>query len=451
MSFSTQLNYSRKPKAVASRSTRLNVYAANGNTWTSGQTITINLPQLPRSYYNLREAVLKFTVSPNAAGSLQQSAYSVIDSFTTQTSNGIIDKLEGFGPYHSIIMDAQLDPQVAVGVGSLTMGMGGNTDLIKKGATVGADGTITVCLPLYHGIFNTDRSFPADTSSPLRFDIKLATPNEAFIRTAHTADVTEYTVSSLEMILDCTELSSDAEVVLASTFPDFNITFESLAHTTATKSNAGTQLNENLGMRYSSVNQIIACMRPQIDIGTGGMLSSVNRTSGKIDEIAYRINGQSVPQKAIKIASDYSEVVTENLKSFGDLGTRLAPSSLQTQNRTYVEDGGTDNQATVTAQVENFKVEDLKFIASNPDSAELVPNDANIGTFFSALDLNTMPGITESSSLYAGISTLGSGIITDWKFTGAASNSSDLLLDFWVKYTAVLNIDPMSKSVFVAV
>tara|TARA_R110002020_G_scaffold1280_3_gene6054 strand:- start:53 stop:1405 length:1353 start_codon:yes stop_codon:yes gene_type:complete len=450
MSFSTQLNYSRKPKAVASRSTRLNVYAANGNSWLSGQTITINLPQLPRSYYNLREAVLKFKVAPTGAGHLQQSAYSVINSFTTSTNNGVIDKLEGYGVYNSIIMDAQLDPQVAVGVGSLTMGMGGNTDKIKLGKGVSTTTKIPVCLPLYHGLFNTDRSFPADTSSPLRFDIKLATPNEAFIRTAHGTEVSEFTITDLEFIVDVTELSPDAEVVLASTFPDFNITFEAISHTTTTKSNAGTQLNENLGCRYSSVNKITACMRPQIDIGTAGVLSSVNRTSGKIDEIAYRINGQQVPQKSIKVDTDFSEVVCENLKAWGDLGSRLAPSSLQTQNRTDTTDA--DNEATTTVQVENFKVEDLKFVGSTPDAVDIAPNDANIGTFFTSLDLNTMPAITDSSALYSGVSTLGSGIITDFKFSSTpASNSSDLLLDFWIQYTSVLNIDPVSKSVFVSV
>jgi len=59
--------------------------------------------------------------------------------------------------------------------------------------------------------------------------------------------------------------------------------------------------------------------------------------------------------------------------------------------------------------------------------------------------------VTSDSRLIAGISTLGSGIMTDFSFAGNTTNSADLLVDYWVQYSTVLNVDPVSKSVFVAV
>jgi len=41
--------------------------------------------------------------------------------------------------------------------------------------------------------------------------------------------------------------------------------------------------------------------------------------------------------------------------------------------------------------------------------------------------------------------------MTDFSFAGNTTNSADLLVDYWVQYSTVLNVDPVSKSVFVAV
>lgn len=450
-SFSAQLDYTRKPKAVASRSTRVNVFASNGSTWKQGQTAQITMPQLARSFYNLNDAYLKMKITPTQAAAFQQSAFSVIESFKSSTNNGLIDNLEGFGPYMSVLLDAQLSPAAAGGVGEIMLAMGGNPTKPNVGKSLGAGVGYVACLPLVHGLFGVNKSFPADTSSPLRFDIKFAEAASAFLRKAHATDIDEYVVSDLELIVPVTELSPDAYVILEQSFPDFSITFDALSHTTSTKANAATKSVDNLGCRYSSVNRILMTMRQQPQVGVQGALGTVNRSSGKISEIGYRINGTSVPQKKIKVGDDYAEVMSENLISWGDLGGRMIGNTLHGMVK-YADTTSADNEDTTVTHVQSFSIEDTLFAAlSAGDVDEILSADAGVGSFYSSLDLNSMPAITSDSRLIAGISTLGSGIMTDFAYSGAASNSADLLIDYWVQYSTVLNVDPISKSVFVAV
>ena len=450
-SFSAQMDYSRKPKSVASRSTRLNVFASNGSTWKQGQTAQITMPQLARSFYNLNDAYLKMKITPTQAGAFQQSAYSVISDFKSSTNNGLLDNLEGFGPYMSVLLDAQLSPSAAAGVGEICLGMGGDPTRPNLGKSLGAGAGYVTCLPLVHGVFGSNKSFPADTSSPLRFDIKFAEAAAAFLRKAHGASVVEYVVSDLELIVPVTELSPDAAVILEQSFPDYSITYDALSHTTSTKGNAATKSVDNLGCRYSSVNRILMTMRQQAQVGVDGALGTVNRTSGKISEIGYRINGTSVPQKKIKVGSDFAEVMAENLIAFGDLGGRMIGNTLHGMVK-YNDTTSADTEDTTVTHVQSFAIEDTLYAALTAgDVDEVLSADAGIGSFYSALDLNTMPAVTSDSKLIAGISTLGSGIMTDFSFSGAATNSADLLIDYWVQYSTVINIDPISKSVFVAV
>ena len=450
-SFSAQMDYSRKPKAVASRSTRLNVFASNGSTWKQGQTAQITMPQLARSFYNLNDAYIKLKVTPTQAGSFQQSAYSVVESFKTSTNNGVCDTLEAFGPYMSVLLDAQLGRDSAAGVGEIMLGMGGNPNKPKLGKALAAGASYVACLPLVHGLFAVNKSVPADTSSPLRFDIKFAEAAAAFLEKASGTDVAEYTVEDLELICPVTELSPDAFVILEQSFPDFSISYDGVSHTTSTKANGATKAVDNLGCRYSSVNRILMAMRQQPQVGVAGALGTVSRTSGFIDEIGYRINGSSVPQKKVKVAGNFAEVMAENLLAFGDLGGRMIGNTLHGVVK-YTDTSSDDAAASVATHVQTFAVEDTLFAALADGDADIVDiADAKVGSFYSALDLNTMPAVTPDSRLIAGVSTLGSGIMTDFSFTEAASNSADLLIDYWVSYTTVLNVDPVSKSVFVAV
>jgi len=450
-SFSSQMDYSRKPKAVASRSTRINVFPSNGSSFKQGQTIQITMPQLARSFYNLNDGYLKMKVAPTTAAAFSKSAFSVIESFKTSTNNGVIDHLEGFGAYMGIILDAQMGHEAVGSVGEICLGMGGDVTRPSLGKNLGAGDGYVACLPLVHGLFGVDKSFPADSSSPLRFDIKLADAPAAFLRNVHGTDIVEYTVTDVEFIVPVTELSPDAFVILEQSFPDFSITFDALSHTTSTKANAATKSVDNLGCRYSSVNRILMCMRQQPQVGVQGALGTVNRTSGKISEIGYRINGTSVPQKKIKVGDDFAEVMAESLIAFGDLGSRMAGNSLHGVVK-YADTTSADNEDTTVTHVQSYSVENTLFAAlSAGDVAEVVSADDKIGTFYSSIDLNTMPAVTSESKLISGVSTLGSGIMTDFSYSGAASNSADLLIDYWVQYSTVLNVDPVSKSVFVAV
>ena len=450
-SFSAQMDYSRKPKAVASRSTRLNVFPSNGSTFKQGQTCTIQMPQLARSFYNLNDGYLKMKITPTQAAAFQQSAYSCIESFKSSTNNGMLDTLEGFGPYMSVLLDAQLSPSAAAGVGEIMLAMGGDATRPNLGKNLGAGSGYVACLPLVHGLFGVNKSFPADTSSPLRFDIKFAEAPAAFIRNAHGTDIVEYVVSDVELIVPVTELSPDAAVILEQSFPDYSITYDGLSHTTSTKAAAATKSVDNLGCRYSSVNRILMAMRQQPQVGVAGSLGTVNRTTGKITEIGYRINGTSVPQKKIKVGDDFAEVMAENLIAFSDLGSRMMGNTLHGMIK-YADTTSADTEDTTVTHVQSFAVEDTLFAALTAgDVAEILSADAGVGSFYSAIDLNTMPAVTSDSRLIAGISTLGSGIMTDFSFAGNTTNSADLLVDYWVQYSTVLNVDPVSKSVFVAV
>jgi len=454
MSFSQQLNFSRKPKSVASRSTRLNLFAANGSSFTPQQTITFNLPQIPRSYFNLGEAYLKMRVKNTSnIASLQQSGYSLIDNFKISTNNGVVDDLQGFAAYHSILFDSQVDPQVYVGVGEIALGTGGDAVMTKKGCQLAADGTKELNLPLYHSLFAAEKCVPSDISSPLRFDIRLSSMADALVTKADGALPGDFVVDEVSLILPIIELSPDAEIVLSSQFPDFSIAFESLAHTQTTKANAATILNENLGMRYSSVNMITMAIREQALMTTDGKnFNSVARTTGDITEIGYRINGQQIPQKKIQCGADNNgEVLMENLKAWGDLGSRIAPTSLQTSLRTFAEDDNADADPTAATHGNQFNATNISSTINDTDAyISGLTAFKKGGTFFSSIDLNTMPAISTNSPLYAGVSTLGSGIQTDMTFTDY-SGTGDLLFDFWVRYTAILSLDPISRSIFVSV
>ena len=176
---SESLNYPmQKRRAVASRSYRVKVSPSNGQNFTAGQTVNIDLPSnLAGTYVNWNQCYLKMKVEATGHPyTLDRcGAAGFIQRVQCMTAGAQIFDLPNWNVLMTILMDGDSSPAYKAGVGNVLLGTNGG---FQAGETnvAGSDGVRTYCVPFVlhpFGMSTPHRLQPLFSSSPVQFKITL--------------------------------------------------------------------------------------------------------------------------------------------------------------------------------------------------------------------------------------------------------------------------------------
>ena len=439
---SESLNYPmQKRRAVASRSYRVKISPNNGQSFTAGQTVNIDMPSnLAGTYCNWNQCYLKFKAVSNADGRLDRcGAAGFINRVQCMTAGAQIFDLPNWNVLMTILMDGDSSPAYKGGVGNVLMGTNGG---FQAGETLDAGTARTFCVPfVLHplGLSTPHRLQPLFSSAPVQFKITL----ESIANSIYNAGSapTALNFNEVELVCVFTELSPGAQAqvdqmsggvynILASSYQNVGTTMGSDSAVTA-----------NLGLSVSSLERIIVCHRPTGTINDSTKYSLGNRAKNGLQQYSIFINGEQYPARPVVVENKGAEALAEYLLSDHSLVNFDKQSSFNVavkSNASY-SGNGTDAGGAIAGVAQPF-------ILDEPTGTLVggVAASSNIGSFITAVELETGLSDGRSQRLYSGVSTISSTV----NYRGVYSGAAAAQIDFFAQFTILLSLNTRGTNVW---
>lgn len=435
-----------KRRAVASRSYRVKISPNNGQNFTSGQTVNIDMPSnLAGSYVNWNQCYLKFKASTDAnSGKLDRcGAAGFISRVQCMTAGAQIFDLPNWNTLMTILMDGDSSPAYKAGVGNVLMGTKGG---IQEGENLTTTDR-TFCIPfVLHPLAMSQphRLQPLFSSAPVQFKITMESVAVALKAVAGSLP-TKINFSEVELVCVVTELSPGAQAqVDAMTGGMYNILCSSYQNV-GTTMGAVSAVTANLGISVSSLERVIVCHRPTTSLVTNAATSYSlgNRAKNGLTKFSILVNGEEFPSRSIVVENKGAEALAEYLLSDHSLvnfdktsSFNVAVASYNTSSKTNGLDGGSG------------VILSLPYIEDTPagtESGSTAGNTAsNIGSFITAVELETGLSESRSQKLYSGVSTISSTV----NYRGEYSAAAECQIDFFAQFTVLLSLNSRGTNVW---
>jgi len=241
-----------------------------------------------------------------------------------------------------------------------------------------------------------------------------------------------------------TELSPGAQAqVDAMSGGVYNILASSYQNVGTTMSAGATAVTANLGISVSSLERVIVCHRPTASIIATGSYSLGHRIKNGLTQYSIFVNGEQYPARPVVVEDKCAEALAEFLLSDHSLVNFdkqssfnlavVANASAQSNGldggsargvlQPYVVDAGLGTEAGTTAVV----------------------SSSNIGSFITAIEMETGLSDGRSQRLYSGISTISSTVNYRGVYTSAPL---DAQLDFFSQNTILMTLNTRGTGVW---
>ena len=438
---SESLNYpSMKRRAVASRSYRVKISPNNGQTFRDGQTVNIDMPSnLAGTYCNWNQCYLKFNAKSTGDAKLDRcGAAGLISRVQCMTAGAQIFDLPNWNVLMTILMDTDSSPAFKAGVGNVLMGTLGGT---QSGETLSTDGA-TYCVPFVlhpFGMSTPHRLQPLFSSAPVQFKLTLESASVATKGASTQIDFTE-----VELVCIFTELSPGAQAqVDAMSGGLYNILASSYQNVGTTMVASSTAVTANLGISVSSLERVIVCHRPSATVTVAGAYSLGNRIKNSLSEYSIFVNGEQYPARPVKVEGKCAEALAEFLLSDHSLVNFDKQSSFNiavTGNTSQLKSNGLDGQC-VNGILQPYQFD----TAAGTEDGTTPASPSNIGSFITAIEMETGLSDGRSQRLYSGISTISSTV----NYRGVyASTSVAAQVDFYAQFTVLLSLNSRGTNVW---
>jgi hypothetical protein len=443
--FSESLAYpAQKQRAVASRSYRVKVNPANGQTFTSGQTINIDLPSnLAGTYLNWNQCYLKMKVT-NVTSAIvldRCGAAGFIERVQCQTSGAQIFDCPNWNVLMTLLMDMDSSPAYKAGYGNVLMGTNGG---FQAGETIADTGIRTYCVPFTlhpFGLSTPHRLQPLFSLAPVQFKISLA--SKQLSGKASAADSSVLTFTEVELVCVFTELSPGAQAQVDSmTGGVYNILASSYQNVGTNMAQGATAVTANLGVSVSSLERVIVCHRPTTSIATN-FFNLGNRVKNYLTQYQIFVNGESYPARPVIVEDSCAEALAEFLLSDHSLVDFNKQSSFNlavSGGEANLKSNGLDGQS-VNGVLLPFKFD----TATGAETGSTAASASNIGTFLTAVEMETGLSDGKSAKIYSGISTISSTVNYRGVY-GASSQAAQI--DFFCQYTVLLSLNMRGTGVW---
>ena len=438
--FSQTLNYADlKRKAMGSRVSKVNIAPTNGSTFRENGNITVKLPTMASSYMAMDQAYLKFDiVAVGEAAALDHSAYSVFNRCDTTSQSAVLDSLTQMNAYYSWLLDASVNSQSLKNWGSVCLGSAGDSEQSHLGAELSTTVAKSVCLPFFHGIWNSNKMIPLDTADGIGFTFYLESAQNALIAKAATALPTGYIISNVELCAYVTTLSPESQALLDASVGDlgYNICFTAVSHTSDNKASGDTTVMSNLGFRYSALSNVAILHRNSDNVNSATQHSISNRSHAKLSEVSLVLGAMSVPERPIRMGGTrgFCEPLTETNIAYGVLGSADHAAGFN---------GIASATATAAGTLHNRYEVENGTLPAGKDQDDAALRNAAVGSFGLVIDTDLIKSPSFEGGIYSGTSTLSS---TSQARMVYSASSHACILDFYASYTAIMSLNGITRS-----
>ena len=441
---SESLNFpSMKRRAVASRSYRVKVSPSNGQNFTAGQTVNIDLPSnLAGTYVNWNQCYLKMKVEAtgNPYTLDRCGAAGFIQRVQCMTAGAQIFDLPNWNVLMTILMDGDSSPAYKAGVGNVLLGTNGG---FQAGETnvAGTAGVRTYCVPFVlhpFGMSTPHRLQPLFSSSPVQFKITL----DSIVNAVQTATApTALSFTEVELVCVFTELSPGAQAQVDQMSGGVYNVLAASYQNVGTTMGADSAVTANLGLSVSSLERIIVCHRPTGTINDVDFYSLGNRAKNGLQQYSIFINGEQYPARPVIVENKGAEALAEYLLSDHSLVNFDKQSSFNVavaQNVSFTSNG-LDGLSAVVGVAQPY-------IIDEPAGANIgaVGTASDIGSFITAVELETGLSDGRSQRLYSGVSTISSTV----NYRGTYSGAAACQIDFFAQFTVLLSLNTRGTNVW---
>ena len=186
----------------------------------------------------------------------------------------------------------------------------------------------------------------------------------------------DFTVDEVEMMLEYTNLASDAARMFSKTLSGrYKISLDSFVNLASSIETGANNCNIIIPARYSSLKTLFTIMRLQENIGTGGHTKKTitNRTNPFGDgwQWYFIIGGRNIPSAPVKANTEAAAELCKALHAFGpqshtslitratwiaDEGTYLISADLESHpHKSKLSESGVNTLSTNTYLIDQFK------------------------------------------------------------------------------------------------
>jgi len=443
---SESLNYPmQKRRAVASRSYRVKISPNNGQNFTDGQTVNIDMPSnLAGTYCNWNQCYLKFKALPSGAAVLDRcGAAGFISRVQCMTAGAQIFDLPNWNVLMTILMDGDSSPAYKAGVGNVLMGTNGGSQA-GVSVTSGDANIRTYCVPFVlhpFGMSTPHRLQPLFSSAPVQFKITLESAANALVASAGRT----IAFSEVELVCVFTELSPGAQAQVDQMSGGvYNILASSYQNVGTTMADAASAVTANLGLSVSSLERIIVCHRPTATVNVQAGFSLGNRAKNGLTQYSIFINGEQYPARPVIVENNCAEALAEYLLSDHSLVNFDKQSSFNiavTGGAANLKSNGLDGQS-VNGVAEPFIIDE----PTGTEAGTTATAASNIGSFITAVELETGLSDGRSQRLYSGVSTISSTVNYRGVYDSTASGEAQI--DFFAQFTILLSLNTRGTNVW---
>jgi len=446
---SESLNYPMmKRRAVASRSYRVKVSPNNGQNFVDGQTINIDMPSnLAGTYVNWNQCYLKYKVTPVGQDvRLDRCGAQFIQRLQCNTAGAQIADIQNHNVLMTILMDGDSSPSYKAGVGNVLMGTNGG---FQAGELIANNTSRTYTIPFCVHPFAMScphRLMPLFSSAPVQFKLTLDSVANA-VKVSDENVATSLKFEEVELVCVFTELSPGAQAQVDQMSGGVYNILASNYQNVATTMNANPgSVTANLGISVSSLERVIVCHRPTTAVGNAEAFSLGGRTKNSLEQYNIFVAGEAYPARPVVIEDKGAEALAEFLLSDHSLVNFDKQSSFNiavagTSNET--KSNGLDGKSVQTDPAQPFTFQGTLALATETGATTASPS--NIGSFITAIEMETGLSDGRSQRLYSGISTISSNV----NYRGVyGSGALGAQIDFFFQHTILLSLNSRGTNVW---
>jgi hypothetical protein len=399
------------------------------------------MPSNLQAYVNWNQCYLKFKATPSGAAVLDRcGAAGFINRVQCMTAGAQIFDLPNWNVLMTILMDGDSSPAYKAGVGNVLLGTNGGS---QAGASV-ANTARTYCVPFVlhpFGMSTPHRLQPLFSSAPVQFKITLESAANALVASAGRT----IAFDEVELVCVFTELSPGAQAQVDQMSGGvYNVLASSYQNVGTTMADAASAVTANLGLSVSSLERIIVCHRPTGSVNVQAGFSLGNRAKNGLQQYSIFINGEQYPARPVLVADKGAEALAEYLLSDHSLVNFDKQSSFNIAivgTTAPTKSNGLDGQS-VNGVAEPFVLDE----PTGTESGSTAGAASNIGSFITAVELETGLSDGRSQRLYSGVSTISSTVNYRGVYDSTASGEAQI--DFFAQFTILLSLNSRGTNVW---